>query len=51
MRKAVFYLLLVIFLASCGPRRMKCGPGRRCLVDVPKEKRIVNKTKLKNLCF
>jgi hypothetical protein len=42
MRKAVLYLLLVIFLASCGPRRMKCGPGRRCLVDAPKEKMIVN---------
>ena len=43
MRKAVLYLLLVIFLVSCGPRRMKCGPGRRCLVDAPKEKMIVNK--------
>jgi len=42
MKKLVYILLLVGFLASCGPRRMKCGPGRRCLVDAPKENVIVN---------
>jgi len=51
MRKVVWYLLLVIFLASCGPHRMKCGPGKRCLVDAPKEKMIVNKIKAQKRRF
>jgi hypothetical protein len=43
MKKALLFLFLIGILTSCGPRRMKCGPGRRCLVDAPKEKMIVNK--------
>ncbi len=42
MKKLVALLFLLAFLASCGPHRMKCGPGRRCLVDTPKEKMIIN---------
>lgn len=43
MRKIVALLLLMGFLVSCGPRRMQCGPGRRCLVEIPKEKMFVIK--------
>ncbi|MDN3676146.1 hypothetical protein QWY90_02335 [Flavobacterium paronense] len=42
MKKIVFILLILGFLTSCGPHRMRCGPGRRCLVDSPKEKMIIN---------
>jgi hypothetical protein len=30
---------------------MKCGPGRRCLLDAPKEKMIVNKIKAQKQLF
>jgi len=33
MKKLLVILLLFGFLTSCGPRRMKCGVGRRCLVE------------------
>lgn len=33
MKKLLVVLLLFGFLTSCGPRRMKCGVGRRCLVE------------------
>jgi len=36
MKKLLVILLLLGFLTSCGPHRMKCGPGRRCLVEAPK---------------
>jgi len=42
MKKLLYILLLASFLTSCGPHRMKCGPGKRCLVDAPKEKMIAN---------
>ena len=33
--KKLFYAIIVLsLLTSCGPHRMKCGPGRRCLVEV-----------------
>jgi len=51
MKKALLFLFLIVILTSCGPHRMKCGPGRRCLVDARKEKMIVNKIKLKNIRF
>ncbi|WNM19304.1 hypothetical protein [Flavobacterium capsici] len=42
--KKIFVLLIFLgFLASCGPHRMKCGPGRRCLVEMPKEKPVFDK--------
>lgn len=43
MKKGLLFLFLIVILVSCGPHRMKCGPGRRCLVDAPKEKMIVKK--------
>ncbi|MEO5776748.1 MAG: hypothetical protein ABIQ27_07580 [Flavobacterium sp.] len=44
LKKILYILFLLAFLTSCGPHRMKCGPGRRCLVDAPKEKMIINKS-------
>ncbi|WP_309613770.1 hypothetical protein [Flavobacterium sp.] len=41
MKKLVAILFFIAFLTSCGPHRMKCGPGRRCLVDIPTEKMII----------
>ncbi|MBC8883443.1 hypothetical protein H9X57_08665 [Flavobacterium piscinae] len=36
MKKLVILLLLITFY-SCGPRRLGCGPGRRCEVPIQKE--------------
>ncbi|WP_264519716.1 hypothetical protein [Flavobacterium sp. N1994] len=44
MKKIVLYCILLAILNSCGPHRMRCGPGRRCLVDVKKEKPMINKS-------
>ena len=38
MKKLLYIILLLGLLTSCGPHRMKCGPGRRCLVEVLNEK-------------
>lgn len=35
-------ILSVITLISCGPRRYKCGPYRRCEVKEQKKHEIVN---------
>lgn len=35
MKKIVLLAFGAIFLASCGPKRMGCGPYRRCEVKVP----------------
>ena len=43
MKKSLLFFAIIAFLCSCGPHRMKCGPGRRCLVDAPKEKILVKK--------
>ncbi|MFB9098773.1 MULTISPECIES: hypothetical protein [Flavobacterium] len=33
IKKLLFILLTLSFFASCGPRRYKCGPYRRCNVE------------------
>jgi len=30
MRKIVFILFIIFTTSSCGPRRLRCGPNRRC---------------------
>ncbi len=42
--KVMVMVLVLMMLASCGPRRYKCGPGRRCLIEikVPEPKDIKN---------
>lgn len=35
MKKIVLLVFGCLFLASCGPKRMGCGPYRRCEVKVP----------------
>ncbi len=34
MKKIVLLAFGCLFLASCGPRRLGCGPYRRCEVKV-----------------
>ncbi|WP_396149089.1 hypothetical protein [Flavobacterium sp.] len=36
--KKLLLLFLLITLFSCGPRRLGCGPGRRCEAPTQKEK-------------
>ena len=36
--KKILLILIVATLYSCGPKRLGCGPGRRCDVDTQKEK-------------
>ncbi|WP_371272494.1 hypothetical protein [Flavobacterium sp.] len=43
MKKILAILILLGFLTSCGPHRMKCGPGRRCMVEMPKDKLVLYK--------
>jgi hypothetical protein len=35
MKKIVLLAFGCLFLASCGPRRLGCGPYRRCEVKAP----------------
>ncbi len=35
MKKIIAIICVGLFLASCGPRRLGCGPYRRCEVKVP----------------
>lgn len=35
MKKLVFVAFACLFIASCGPRRLGCGPYRRCEVKLP----------------
>jgi len=35
MKKVLIVLFGSLFLASCGPKRMGCGPYRRCEVKAP----------------
>ncbi len=35
MKKIVLLVFGCLFLASCGPRRLGCGPYRRCEVKLP----------------
>lgn len=43
MKKIVALVILLGFIASCGPKRLGCGPGRRCMVEIPKEKTVFDK--------
>lgn len=36
MKKILLFLILIT-LYSCGPRRLGCGPGRRCESTIKKE--------------
>ena len=45
MKKLLIMLLLLSFLTSCGPRRLRCGPGR-CEMETP----IAKTSPLKNIC-
>jgi hypothetical protein len=36
MKKLLLFLILIT-LYSCGPRRLGCGPGRRCESTIQKE--------------
>ncbi|MGV9003129.1 hypothetical protein [Flavobacterium sp.] len=42
MKKIIVLLLLLGFIASCAPRRLGCGPGRRCMVEMPKDNTVFN---------
>ena len=35
--KKITLFLICIFLYSCGPKRLGCGPGRRCEINIKKE--------------
>jgi hypothetical protein len=37
MKKIILAAFVLSILASCGPHRMKCGPGRRCMQEPEKE--------------
>lgn len=37
MKKYLTILFFLTILTSCGPHRMQCGPGRRCLVENQKK--------------
>ncbi|WP_370641037.1 lipoprotein [Flavobacterium anseongense] len=44
MKKILFILFLMAFLTSCGPKRLRCGPGR-CSIETTKTNSTVN-----NIC-
>lgn len=35
MKKNITIICIGLFLVSCGPRRLGCGPYRRCEVKLP----------------
>ena len=35
MKKIIFIVLGSLFVAYCGPKRLGCGPYRRCEVKMP----------------
>ena len=39
MKKIFLALVTLLFLTSCGPHRLSCGPGKRC-VEVSKKNNI-----------
>jgi hypothetical protein len=47
MNKIALVFFLGLFLVACGPHRMQCGPGKRCVEKTQKEK-ILIKQKVKN---
>lgn len=49
-KKLILGLLTVFFLVSCGPRRYRCGPNRRCeiqhkTIKIPLHQTLENKNK------
>lgn len=47
MKKVIALAVVGLFIASCGPRRLGCGPYRRCEVKLPTTVNSeINKTKL-----
>lgn len=47
MKKIVALVVVGLFVVSCGPRRLGCGPYRRCEVKLPtKVNSEINKTQL-----
>jgi len=42
MKKILAIAILLGFLTSCGPHRMKCGPGR-CMNEMPNKNSVLNK--------
>jgi hypothetical protein len=46
MKKIILIASVLLFLVSCGPHRLSCGPGKRC-VEVSK-KDILKKAELKH---
>lgn len=47
MKKIVLLACGALFLASCGPKRMGCGPYRRCELKIPtKVNSEINKTQV-----
>lgn len=45
MKKVVALAVVGLLIASCGPKRLGCGPYR-CEVKTPKVNSEINKTKL-----
>ncbi|WP_395062980.1 hypothetical protein [Flavobacterium sp.] len=43
MKKIILFLLIAIFLISCGPRRMKCY-GKRCVENSIKKENSNKRT-------
>jgi hypothetical protein len=39
MKKIFLVLTTLLFLTSCGPHRLSCGPGKRC-VESSKKKNL-----------
>lgn len=36
MNKIIYILLIIFTTSSCGPRRLRCGPNRRCDIQTQK---------------
>jgi hypothetical protein len=37
MKKLLLILLLAALLSACGPKRLGCGPNRRCSIEKSKD--------------
>ena len=47
MKKIILGLITLLFLNSCGPHRLSCGPGKRC-VEVSKKNGFEKSKEIKN---
>lgn len=47
-RTIITGILGILLLISCGPRRYKCGPGRRCEIQQKSTKQPLEKQLFKN---